>query len=51
VFDRLKLLVHDRLGPSPSGLEKRINQHPHRSDRSGESVGPVEQQVGQEFML
>jgi hypothetical protein len=51
MFDRLKLPVHDRLGSSQSDLEKRISQHPHRLDRSDELVRPVEQQVGQEFVL
>jgi hypothetical protein len=51
MFDRLKLSVHDRLGPSQSGPEKRISQHPHRSYRSDEPIKPVEQQVGQEFVL
>jgi hypothetical protein len=51
VIDRLKLLVHDRLGPSQFSSKKRISQHSHRSDRSGEPVRPVEQQVGQEFVL
>jgi hypothetical protein len=39
VFDRLKLPVHDRLGPSQSGPEKRISQHPHRSDRLSSRLG------------
>jgi hypothetical protein len=51
MFDRLKLPIHDQLGPSQSGPERRISQHSHQSDRSGEPVRPVEQQVGQEFVL
>jgi hypothetical protein len=42
VLDRLKLPVHDRLGLSQSGLEKKIGQQADRSDRPGESVRPVE---------
>jgi hypothetical protein len=51
VLDRLKLPVHDRLDPSEFSLEIRISQHSHRSDRSGEPVRPVKQQVGLEFVL
>jgi hypothetical protein len=35
VFDRFKLPVHDRLGHSQSGLEKRTSQHPHRAPQIG----------------
>jgi hypothetical protein len=47
VFDRLKLPVHDRLGPSQYGIGKRFNQHSNQLDRSSEPVRPA----GQEFML
>jgi hypothetical protein len=40
--------VHDRLGPSQSGLEIRDDQHPHRSDRFDESIRSVEQEVALE---
>jgi hypothetical protein len=51
VFDGLKLSMHDRLGPSQSGQEKRVDQHPHQSDQFVESVRSVEQQAGLELML
>jgi hypothetical protein len=47
VFDRLKLPVHDRLGPSQYGIGKRFNQHSNQLDWSSEPVRPA----GQEFML
>jgi hypothetical protein len=51
VFNRLKLPVHDRLGPSQSGAERRISKHAHQSDQSSEPVRPIEQQDGLELML
>jgi hypothetical protein len=51
VFDRLKLPVHDRLGPTQSGPAKRISQYTDQSDLHGGSVRPVEQDVEQEFVV
>jgi hypothetical protein len=40
VFDRLRVTVHDQLGPTQSGPEVEAEQQPYRSDQSGGPVAP-----------
>jgi hypothetical protein len=42
MFNRLKLPVHDRLCPSQSGPEKKIDQKADQLDRPGEPVRSIE---------
>jgi hypothetical protein len=41
IFVRLRVSVHDQLGPNQSGPGIMVGQHPHRSDWSGEPVKQV----------